>query len=273
VKPWLLGLGLILLAPPVERGILEPRVHLLHGAVGGDPLLVYYESKTPLELKSLSIPGVPIKSWRFMTAYGVRSLEIELIAKPGLDAEWNALSVTDASDKPRVLSVAPSRVLVIQERDAYELSYERLEQEPSARLYLGLRIFNDTSQTITVDKFIYAPSQVTANRILLEPRYDPKWFTKLEAWGKSASGTPPEGATLADSSRLNLKIPPSKGFSAAIVGSSFKPGFSCGRAGVKRDPSKRVDSAYLQPLIQYRVGNEAPQFYPVPDAIITDLCP
>jgi hypothetical protein len=273
MKLWLLGLGLVLFAPPVERGILEPRVHLLHGAVGGDPMLVYYESKTPLELRTLNIPGVPIRSWRFMTAYGKRSLEIELVSKPGLNVEWDKLNVTDLSGKARVLGVAPSRAIVVQERDRYELSYERLEQEPSARLYLGLRIFNDANETITVDKFIYAPGQVSANRILLEPRYDPKWFTKLETWGKSKDDTPPDGATLADSSQLNLKIPLSKGFSAAIVGSSFKPAFSCARAGVKRDPSKRVDSAYLQPLIQYRVGNGAPQFYPVPDAIIADLCP
>ena len=88
------------------------------------------------------------------------------------------------------------------------------------------------------------------------------------------SGTPlPQGATLMDSSNLELKILPSRGFSAAIVASSVKPAFSCLRAGVKRDPAKRVDSAVLQPVIIYRVGTGKSQRYPVPDTILADPCP
>ena len=158
-------------------------------------------------------------------------------------------------------------------KDVYELGYERMEQQPSSRLYLGLRIFNDSAQTVTVDKFIYAPSKVSANRVLVIPRYDGQWFSKLEDW-VHGSGTPlPQDATLMDSSNWELKILPSRGFSAAIVASSFKPAFSCLRAGVKRDPAKRVDSAVLQPVIVYRVSTGKTRRYPVPATILADLCP
>ena len=252
---------------------LEPRVHFLHGAIGGDPMLVYYEASQPLELKSVRIAGVPIKSWQFVTAFGKQSLEIELVTKPGLNAEWDTLEVIDASGKPRALNVAPSRAMTVPEKPSYELNYERMEQIPSSRLFLGLRIFNDSAQTVTVDKFVYAPSKVSANRVLVVPRYDPAWFTKLEDWVLARATPLPSGATLMDSSKLGLKILPSRGFSAAIVASSFKPAFSCLRAGVERDPQKRVDSAVLQPIIVYRVGGGKQQFYPIPDTILADLCP
>ncbi len=268
----LIALGLLALLGTPERP-LEPRVHFLHGAIGGDPMLVYYEVSQPLELKSVKIAGVPVKSWQFVTAFQKRSLEIELVTKPELNAEWDTLEVIDSSGKPRALSVAPSRAMTVPEKPRYELNYERMEQEPSSRLYLGLRIFNDSAQTVTVDKFVYAPSKVSANRVLVNPRYDGQWFTQLENWVRG-SGTPlPQGATLMDSSKLGLKILPSKGFSAAIVAQSFKTAFSCLRAGVERDPQKRVDSAVLQPLIVYRVGSGKPQFYPIPDTILADLCP
>jgi hypothetical protein len=270
---YLVALGLLaLLGNPASP--LEPRVHFLHAAISGDPMLVYYEVTAPFELKSVKIAGVPIKSWQFVTAFQKHSLEIELVTKPGLNAEWDRLEVIDSSGKPRALSVAPSRAMTVPEKPSYELDYERMEQQPSSRLYLGLRIFNDSAQTVTMDEFIYAPFKVSANRVLVNPRYDGQWFTKLEAWVRGTGGTPlPQGARLMDSSKLRLKILPSRGFSAAIVAQSFKPAFSCLRAGVKRDPQKRVDSAVLQPVIQYRVGSGKPQFYPIPDTILADLCP
>jgi hypothetical protein len=270
-------LGALLLlsasAAPLERGVLHPRVHLVHGSSGGDPMLVYYELAQPLTLKSLRVPGLPIKSWRFVTAFQKRNLEIELEVKPGLSTEWDRLEIVDGANRARSLFVAPSRALTVPERDRYEINYERMEQKPSSRLYLGLRIFNDSAQVVTIDRFIYAPSAASTNRILVHPSYDPAWFNRLEVWSERTDNTLPQGSSLLNSEKLNLKIAPSRGFSAAIVGQSFKAGFSCARAGVKRDPGKRVDSAYLQPLIQYRVGNGKPLLYPVPDAIIADLCP
>jgi hypothetical protein len=256
-----------------ERGVLEPRVHLVHGDPNGDPILVYYEVKRPLELKSVNVPGLPIRSWRFVTAFSKRSLEIEIIPKAGLNLEWNALRVVDSANRQRTLGVAPGRAMTIPRRQAYEINFERMEQQPSTRLYLGLRIFNDAAQPVTIEKFIYAPSAAATNRILVQPRYDKAWFTQLETWTKQNGSALPEGSSLMNSNALNLTILPSRGFSAAVVAQSFKPEFSCTRAGIERDPGKRVDSAYLQPIIQYRVGNGKPLFYPIPDAIIADLCP
>jgi hypothetical protein len=264
---------LTFLSAAAERGVLEPRVHLVHGDPKGDPLLVYYEVKQPLELKSVTVTGLPIQSWRFVTAFSKRSLEIEITPKTGLNLEWNALQVVDAQNRKRTFAVAPSRAMTIAQRDAYEINYERMEQQPSSKLYMGLRVFNDSPQPVIVEKFIYAPNAAATNRILVQPNYNPRWFTQLEAWTKQNGGALPEGSSLMNSSALNLTILPSRGFSAAIVAQSFKPEFSCARAGVKRVPGKRVDSAYLQPVIQYRVGNGKPLFYPIPDAIIADLCP
>jgi hypothetical protein len=271
---WLIALLSALVAAQSAPRALEPRVHLLHATPGGDPMLVYYEAASSTAFKTVSIPGVPVRAWRFVTAFGKRSLEIELITKPGLNAEWDALSVTDPSGKVQRIPVGPSRVTTIQERDQYELSYERMEQEPNNRLFLGLRVFNDSDQIVTVDKFIYAPSQASAARVLVQPRYDSAWFQKLEDWVRAPSSpTLPAGATLMDANNMGLKILPSRGFSAAIVAQSFKREFTCPRAGVKRDPSKRVDSAVLQPFIVYRVGGGAQRYYPIPDTIIADVCP
>ncbi|NJK44319.1 MAG: hypothetical protein HC933_08565, partial [Pleurocapsa sp. SU_196_0] len=144
----LLGAWLLLSASAatLERGVLQPRVHLVHGFGGGDPMLVYYEVAQPLTLKSVRVPGLPIKSWRFVTAFQKRNLEIELEAKPGLNAQWDRLEVVDNANRTRSLFVAPSRALTIPERDRYEINYERMEQKPSSRLYLGLRVFNDSAQ-------------------------------------------------------------------------------------------------------------------------------
>jgi hypothetical protein len=269
----LLLAALVTLISSPERGPLEPKVQFLHGFRGGDPILVYYEITAPLELKAVRVQNLPIKQWRLITAFEKRNLEIEVVPEPGLNVEWDRLSIVDGRGAERTLYVAPSRAMYVPERARYEINYERMEQQPSAKLYMGLRIFNDSAQPVTVEKFVYAPSQVSANRIVIEPGYDTDWFKKLDAWANNQAATFPAGSSLRDSQNLNLTILPSKGFSAAVVNSSFKPGFSCVRTKQFRDPGKRVDSAYLQPLVQYRVGNSKSQFYPLPDAIITDLCP
>ena len=66
-------------------------------------MLVYYEATAPLELQSVKIAGVPIKSWQFFAAFQKRSLEIELVSKTGLNAQWDTLNVIDASGKSRAL--------------------------------------------------------------------------------------------------------------------------------------------------------------------------
>jgi hypothetical protein len=266
-------LGTLAVAQTAPTRLLEPRVHLLQTTMTGDPLLVYYDTPSATQLTAVRIPGVAVSAWRFVTAFGKRSLELEIARRPGLNTEWDTLEVRDASGATRRVPVGPSRVTVLSERAQPDLSYERMEQEPNNRLFLGLRIFNDAAAVVTVDKFIYAPSAASNAQVVVVPRYDSAWFDKLEAWGRQPGDPLPAGSSLVNANSMNLKILPSRGFSAAIVAQSFKPNFRCPRAGITRDPKKRVDSAVLQPFIVYRVGSGAPQIYPIPDTIIADICP
>ena len=94
----LVALGLLALLGTPERPLELEGIFF-----GGDPMLVYYEATAPLELQSVKIAGVPIKSWQFFAAFQKRSLEIKLVSKTGLNAEWDTLNVIDASGKSRAL--------------------------------------------------------------------------------------------------------------------------------------------------------------------------
>ncbi len=273
-------LGMTALAAPAPK--LEPRVHFVHEWEGGDPLRLYYEIPQPLvpndpfggkpspntgdNIKTVAVTGLPLKSWRIMDAFGKRNLELEVNVKAGLDTTFSSLKINGSS-----VAVASSRVLYLKPLQKYPLSYERLQQQPNERLFLAMQIFNDSPETIFVDKILFAPKGVSNDKILMNPRYDSTFFRKLEQWMSGSSPSLPEGSSLVSSNALNLKILPSRGFGVAIVGSSIK--LSCKGSPRLRDANKRYDTFISQPVIQYRLGAGKPTLYPIPDQIITDVCP
>ena len=259
-------------ATRASTDVLEPRMHLVYGHESGDPVRLYFDLKRPLELKGVEVSGLRLREWRVFTAFGKPSLELTVSMKPGLDAEFDTIALKLPSGAVRV-AVGPNRVIYLKPRDRYEISFERMEQLPNQRLYLGMRVFNDADQNVTIERIIYAPRAASTNQILVNPAYDDAWFDKLESWSRTANpNILPAGARWMDASRLNLRVPPSRGFSAAIVETSLKPAFSCLRKGVPPNPNKRRDSAFLQGLIQYRVGNGPVQTYPIPDDILAEVC-
>ena len=269
-------LGVAALAAPAPK--LEPRVHFVHEWEGGDPLRLYYEIPQPLVPNDpfgakpspnndiVSVTGLPLKSWRIMDAFGKRNLELEISLKTGLDITFSSLKINGSS-----VAVAPSRVLYVKPLQKYPLSYERLQQQPNERLFLAMQIFNDSPETIFIDRIIFAPKGVSSDQVLVNPRYDSTFFGKLEQWMSSSSKTLPEGSSLANSNALKLKILPSRGFGLAIIGASIK--FSCNNRPRLRDTAKRYDTFISQPLLQYRLGAGKAMLYPIPDQIIADICP
>ncbi len=281
-KPFLLLLSMTAIAAPAPK--LEPRVHFVHEWEGGDALRMYYEIPQPLvpndpfgtkpstassnEIKSITVTGLPLKSWRIVDAFGKRNIELEVNLKAGLDVTFSSLKINSVN-----VSVAPSRVLYLKPLKKYPLSYEKLQQQPTDTLFLAMQIFNDSPDTIFVDKLIYAPIGVTNNQVLVTPKFDSNFFSNIETWVNTGSKGIPVGLKLENSNLLNLKILPSRGFGAAIISSSLKNAFNCKLNKRTRDASKRYDTFISQPLFVYRVGNGKPQFFPIPDQIVADICP
>jgi hypothetical protein len=263
---------------------LVPKLHFIFGYEQGEPVQMYFQ-RTPafdakkLEIKSVTVPGLKVRSWQLFEAFGKPLLELDFEPKPGDDLNFDTIQISDGKQTYTV-SVGPNRVMYLKPKAKYELGFEVLEQIPNTRLYLAMQFFNDSSQTITINRIIYAPTIASTNRILLNPAYDSTWFTKLELWSraqvKDVDLLPPlpAKAKYADANNLNLQIKPSRGFSAAIVEPSLKAKYSCLRlpAAKRPDPKIRQDNAYLQAVIEYRVGGGPKQFYPIPDSIQTDVC-
>jgi hypothetical protein len=261
-------------ATQLRTDLLVPRMHFVYGHESGDPVRLYFDLKRPLEPKGVEVAGLRLREWRMLTAFGKPSLELTVDMKPGLDTEFDTVTLKLPSGTVRAVA-GPNRVIYLKPRDRYEISFERMEQLPNQRLYLGMRIFNDADQIITIERIIYAPKAASTNQMLVNPAYEDEWFDQLERWSKagtSASSALPRGAKWMDAGKLNLRVQASRGFSAAIVESSFKPAFSCLRKGVPPNPNKRRDSAFLQGLIQYRVGNGLLQTYPIPDDVMAEVC-
>jgi hypothetical protein len=263
---------------------LIPKLHFVLGFETGEPVQMYFQ-RTPtfdtkkLEIKSVTVPGLKVRSWQLFEAFGKPLLEIDFQPKPGDDVNFDSIQISD-SKHTYTVSVGPNRVMYLKPKAKYELNFELLEQIPNNRLYLAMQFFNDSSQTVTINRIIYAPTIASTNRILLNPAYDSTWFTKLELWSraqvKDVDLLPPlpDKAKYADANNLNLQIKPSRGFSAAIVEPSLKAKYSCLRlpAAKRPDPNIRRDNAYLQSVIEYQVGTGPKQLYPIPDAIQTDVC-
>jgi hypothetical protein len=275
----LLGIGLTALAAPAPT--LEPRVHFVHGWEGGDPLSLFYEipqslvPNTPLgsqagssvlQIKTVTVSGLPLLGWGVVQSFSRRELELKVKLKAGLDATFSSLKVNGKG-----VAVAPSRVLYLKPQTAYPLSFEKLEQQPNERLFMAMRIFNDSPETLTIEKILYAPDSVSSAKVLLQPKYDSEFFREVEKWVSGESKAYPNGAKLENSNKLNLKILPSRGFGAAIVDASIA--YSCKTRKRSRDPAKRYDTFVSQPVIVYRIGNGKPALYPIPDQIIADICP
>jgi hypothetical protein len=263
---------------------LVPKMHFLLGHEAGEPVQMYFQ-RTPafdaqkLEIKSVSVKGLKFQSWQLFEAFGQPLLELHFQPKPGDDLNFDSIQITDGKQTYSV-NVGPNRVMYLKPKAKYELAFEVLEQIPNSRLYLAMQFFNDSGQTVTINRIVYAPSIVSTNRILLNPAYDSTWFTKLEVWSRALVNDVnllpplPDKAKYADANNLNLQIKPSRGFSAAIVEPSLKAKYSCLRLPVAKrpDPNIRQDNAYLQGVIEYRVGTGPKQLYPIPDSIQTDVC-
>lgn len=248
---------------------LEPKMHLLHG-FEDNLVIAYFQRNRVLEFSKLeitSLNGKPLrlKPWRTFRAFRQDLLEVTFDLRPGDDFEFDTLTLILKDGSKRAVYVGPNRVLYLKPKPKYAISFERAEQVVSDRLYLGMQVFNDSGQAITIDRIEYAPSQASAQQILLEPRYDPSWFDQIEAWAQNERGLP-ERTKLANPNRLGLVLQPSRGFSAAITSTSIKAQYSC------KTNFKRLDTAFLQALIVYRVGNGAQQTYPIPDDILADVC-
>ena len=270
-------------APKINNWLI-PKMHFLLGLENGEPPQMYFR-RTPafdaqkLEIKRITVPGLKVRSWQLLEAFNQPLLEINFEAKPGNDVNFDSIQISDGK-QTHTVNVGPNRVMSLKPKAKYELGFEVLEQIPNNRLYLAMQFFNDSSQTVTIHRIIYAPVIASTNRILLNPAYDSTWFTKLELWSraliKDVGLLPPlpDKANYADANNLNLQIKPSRGFSAAIVEPSLKAKYSCLRLPTTKrpDPKIRQDNAYLQAVIEYHVGTGPKQLYPIPDAIQTDVC-
>jgi hypothetical protein len=270
-------------APQINNWLV-PKLHFVLGFENGEPVQVYFQrmpafEAQKLEIKNVTVPGLKVRSWQLFEAFGKPLLEINFQPKPGDDVNFDSIQISD-SKRTYAVSVGPNRVMYLKPKAKYELNFELLEQIPNNRLYLAMQFFNDSSQTVTINRIVYAPTIASTNRILLNPAFDGTWFTKLELWSraqvKDVDLLPPlpDKAKYADANNLNLQIKPSRGFSAAIVEPSLKAKYSCLRlpAAKRPDPNIRRDNAYLQSVIEYQVGTGPKQLYPIPDAIQTDVC-
>jgi hypothetical protein len=277
------ALGVSAQSPTITTWLV-PKLHFVFGHEQGEPVQMYFQ-RTPafdakkLEIKSVKVPGLKVRSWQLFEAFGKPLLELDFQPKPGDDVNFETIQIGDGK-QTYTIYVGPNRVMYLKPKPKYELEFEVLEQIPNTRLYLAMQFFNDSPQTVTINRIIYAPKIASTNRILLNPAYDSTWFTKLELWSrasiKDVSLLPalPDKAKYANANNLNLQIKPSRGFSAAIVEPSLKAKYSCLRLppAKRPDPKIRQDNAYLQAVIEYRVGTGPKQLYPIPDSIQTDVC-
>jgi hypothetical protein len=251
-----------------NKQILEPRMYLLYGFETGDPVRVYFERTQKPEFKTLRVPGLTLKHWDYLTAFGKDLLELEFKITPNMDAEFDSVIVTDNKNTTQKIYVGPSRIMYLKPKKEYEINFELMEQIPNQRLFLGINMFNDSAQTVTIEQLIYAPKTTSTNQILLNSNYDPKWFTKLEAWSKTNNAAAlPLGSSFANSSDLNLKLKPGKGFSAAVVAASFQAKLLC-----QKGLNAKLEAVFLQPVVKYRVGNGKSQLYPIPDNVQANVC-
>jgi hypothetical protein len=251
-----------------NKQILEPRMYLLYGFETGDPVRVYFERSQKPEFKTVRVPGLNLNHWGYLSASGKDLLELEFKITPNMDAEFDSIVVTDSKNVAREIYVGPSRIMYLKPKKEYEISFEVMEQIPNQRLFLSINFFNDSAQSVIIEQIIYAPKTASTKQILLNPNYDPKWFSKLEAWSKTNNATAlPTGSHFANSSNLNLKLEPGKGFSAAVVAASFQAKLLC-QKGLNAKP----EAVFLQPVVKYRVGNGKSQLYPIPDNVQANVC-
>jgi hypothetical protein len=251
-----------------NKQILEPRMYLLYGFETGDPVRVYFERTQKLEFKTVFVPGLKLKHWGYLTAFGKDLLELEFKIEPNMDAEFDTVVVTDSKNVTQKFYLGPNRIMYLKPKKDYEISFEVMEQIPNQRLFLSINFFNDSAKAVIIEQLIYAPKTASTNQILLNPNYDPKWFTKLEAWSKTNNATAlPTDARFANSSNLNLKLEPGKGFSAAVVAASFQEKLLC-----KKGLNAKLEAVFLQPVVKYRVGNGKSQLYPIPDNVQANVC-
>ncbi len=252
----------------LNKPILEPRMYLLYGFETGDPVQLYFERSQKLEFKTVRVPDLTLKHWGYLTAFGKDLLELEFKIEPNMDAEFDSIIVTDSKNLTQKIYVGPNRIMYLKPKKEYEISFEVMEQIPNQRLFLSINMFNDSAQNVTIEQLIYAPKTASTNQILLNPKYDPKWFSKLEAWSKTNNTAAlPAGSNFANSSNLNLKLEPGKGFSAAVVAASFQEKLLC-----KKGLNAKLEAVFLQPVVKYRVGNGKSQLYPVPDNVQANVC-
>ena len=261
-----LTLAAPLLAAP-EAALLEPRLQLL---TGSGTVTVSYVVPNAFKISAVRIPGATVERWQFSTDDGVKHLELTVKLKAGLDLEWHTLEISDAKSK-RSLEVGWSRIVWAAATPAHPISFERIEQQFGRQLgqrpYWGVRIFNDSAQTVTIERLIYAPRAVMTARIALQTRYDPEWFSRLGAWAANPDQALPGNSSIVDADAIGLQVLPSRGFSLALLGLSFKPLAAC------KSPTARASQPFLQPALQYRVGSGAARLYPLPDTITALLCP
>jgi hypothetical protein len=262
-----LAFGALATSSP-NKQILEPRMYLLYGFETGDPVRVYFERKQKPEFKTVRVPGLALKHWGYLTAFGKDLLELEFKITPNMDAEFDSITVTDSKNITQKVYVGPSRIMYLKPKKEYEINFEVMEQIPNQRLFLGINLFNDVSSPITIEQVIYAPRAAITNQVLLNPNYDPKWLSKLEAWSKTNNTKAlPQGTRFANSRNLNLKLEPGKGFSVAVVAASFQARLLC-----QKGLNTKLESVFLQPIVKYRVGNEKSQLYPIPDNVQANVC-
>lgn len=261
-----LTLAAPLMAAP-EAPLLEPRLHLV---TGSGAVTVSYVVLNAFKPSNVRIPGATLERWQFTTDDGVKRLELMLKLKAGQDLEWHTLEISNAKSK-RSLEVGWSRAVWVDAAMTHPISFERIEQQFGRQLgqrpYWGVRIFNDSAQTVTLERLIYAPRSVSSGRIALQTRYDPEWFSRLGAWAANPDQALPGNSSIVGADSISLAVLPSRGFSLAILGLSFKPSSAC------KQPAARSSQPYLQPVLQYRVGRSAARLYPLPDTITALLCP
>ena len=261
-----LTLAAPLLAAP-EAALLEPRMQLI---TASGAVTVRYVVLNAFKPSNVRISNATVERWQFTTDDGVQHLELTLKLGAGQDLEWRKLEITEAKSK-RSLEVGWSRIVSVDAAMPHPISFERIEQQFGSQLgqrpYWGVRIFNDSSQTVTLERLIYAPRSVSSGRIALQTRYDPEWFSRLGMWAANPDQALPGNSSIVSAERIGLAVLPSRGFSLAILGLSFKPSTAC------KQPLARGSQPYLQPVLQYRVGSGKARLYPLPDTITALLCP
>ncbi len=250
-----------------------PKIHVVNG-FESEPAIVQFELRAPLEIKAISInPHLRVQGFERINAFGKNLLEIRLIPQPGADVEFDSITITDVKGVQTRVPVGPNRVLYLKPGQDDSVKFEEVVmiQAPPNGLFAAMRVFNDNPKDLIVDRIIYAPSALATNRVLVRASYDTTWMGKLDAWSQRVADganatTPPEGASFADATKLNVSVKPSRGFSFAVVAPSLKPGVLC-----PKDSSNRV-AAYLLPVVEYHIVGGSRQRFAVPTEVITDLC-